>query len=108
MRGTKLLLNSIICEYLRSNIVNTLAEVSCLDKSKYVFENDNNSIDIVEYIDPTNYYNISVVSDAELSNDISAEISSLNLPYWKQNSILNAIGAVDGTNLFVKLPTIDA
>ena len=108
MRGTKLLLNSIVCEYLRSNIVNTLAEVSCLNKNDYVFDNDNNYIDIVEYIDPTNYYNISVESDAVLSDDISAEISALNIPYWKQNGTLNAIGAVDGTNLFVKLPTIDA
>lgn len=108
MRGTKLLLNSIICDYLRSNIVNTLAEVSCIDKSKYVFDFENNKIDIVEYIDPTNYYNISTATDAYLSASISDEISALHEPYWKMSSTLNAIGAVDGTNLFVKLPTLDA
>ena len=107
MRGTKLLLNNVICEYLRSNIANTLKDTSCV-MSSYVFNQDLNNVDIIEYIDPTNYYNISVDTDNLLKGSIQSDLSTLNAPYWESVGSLKAIGAFDDTDIFAQLPTLDA
>ena len=107
MRGTKQLLNNVICEYLRSNIANTLKDTSCV-LSSYVFNQDLNNVDIIEYIDPTNYYNISVDTDKLLAGSIQSDLSTLNAPYWESVGSLKAIGAFDDTDIFAQLPTLDA
>lgn len=104
MRGTFMFLSYIINEYLRSNIVATMNDIDYL--ANYKFDKDTTNVDLVEYVDPTIYNNIICDTDDLLSADIADELSTLNKRYWKDTSGLDAIGAIDTTNIFAKLPVL--
>ena len=99
-RGTKMLLQYLIQEYLRSNVYKSLKD--CQYLSDYVFDVSQNYIDIVEYYDTTNYFNISCSTDSLFadSNDC------LNARYWEESCNSDTIAAVDTTNLLDELPSI--
>ena len=98
MKGTFLLIAHIINQYLLDNIVPTVAKLS---GQRPTFNSATTFSEIVEYEDATNYFNISCQSD--LSSD-----KSISKRYWETNSSKDAIGAIDNTNLFETLPTVNA
>lgn len=98
MKGTFMLMSYAVNEYLNNTIAPACSRLS---NSKHTKEYDveTTNTDIVEYIDPTEYYNISCASD---SNE------SLNQRYWETGKAMEAIGAIDDTNIFATPSTVDS
>lgn len=98
MKGAFLLIAHIINQYLLDNIAPTVFRLT----GTYPEYNSNTTYsEITEYEDTTNYFNISC------ENDLSTD-KSLNKRYWESDSNKDAIGAIDNTNLFETLPTVNA
>lgn len=111
MKGTFLFLSYMINEYLRNNAVNTVTELANPDDS-YSKDQDkqtllsrmyNSTVELVEYLDPTDYYNISTELDRDKKSPIK-EI--LNPRFWEVPSTLSSIAAIDNTNIFEPPPTV--
>lgn len=103
MRGTKQFLIYFIKEYLRNNIVKQLKENNLLNSDYNILSTGALDIDITEYLDYTNYFNISSKTD----NDLCAlgiipknEYALLNPKYWETHASLYALGGNDSTNIF--------
>lgn len=96
MKGTFMLMSYAINEYLSKTVAPACKRISNADVK---YDPDTTTTDIVEYIDPTEYYNISC------ANDSSAE---LNARYWETGKAMQAIGAIDDTNIFAMPPTVDS
>lgn len=107
MKGTYEYIKFLIQEYFKYNIIDTLNDFTNSGKLEYNFEN--NKVDLIEYFDTTNYNNIKCDLDDYLSNNISnSELCSLNDKYWQTNNNFEAIGPINNTNIFNKLPTLSA
>ena len=98
MKGTYVLISYIINEYLKNNLRYSLSSVS---PSVPEYDYSKNKVDFIEYVDPTEYFNISASVDTD-------QISGLNQRYWESSKGLAAIGAIDNTNIFQQLPTLDS
>lgn len=96
MKGTFMLMSYAINEYLSKTVAPACKRISNADVK---YDPDTTTTDIVEYIDPTEYYNISC------ANDSSTE---LNARYWETGKAMQAIGAIDDTNIFAMPPTVDS
>lgn len=93
MKGTFLLLSYVIDEYLKTNVVDVVKKLSKEDVGKEVLYSE-----IVEYYDPTQYFNISCTTD-DASDDV-------NLRYWEVSSTVSAIAPIDNTDIFSDLPKV--
>jgi len=110
MKGTFLLISYLINEYLKYNTVRSLKKIEAqspdLFSSTPNFNIDLNYNYLVEYVDPINYFNICAECDIEMPDpDISA---TLNKRYWQVKSSLDAIAAIDTTDIFSIPPTVNA
>lgn len=87
MRGTFLLLSYVISEYLKKNLptqypilADTITNLSTLERSDIV--------NVVEYLDTTEYYNLSTESTPFALNS-----GKVNYPYWKaENDDFTGVG----------------
>lgn len=99
MKGTFLFISYIINEYLRGNIVPILKQYSPNSSILSSYLNDTTTIEQINYIDPTNYFNISTDID-DIYN-----LKGTNPRFWEEESTTSAIIAPDNTNIFQTLPT---
>ena len=95
MKGTWLFVTYVINEYLKANINPIIYK----DNTSKL--NTNADIQLIEYIDPVEYMNISTDIDDKYG------LSSTNYPYWKKNVNISIIKPQNTTNILQKLPTID-
>ena len=62
MKGTFLLISYVINEYLQFNTIAALDKLSAVNastiQSKPTYSKNNTTVDLIEYIDPVNYFNI--------------------------------------------------
>lgn len=87
MRGTFVLLSYVISEYLKKNLpvqypalANTFSELSSVSRDQIV--------NVIEYLDTTEYYNLSTDSSQYALNS-----SKVNYPYWKaENDDFTGVG----------------
>ena len=96
MKGTFMLMSYAINEYLSKTVAPACKRISNADVK---YDPDTTTTDIVEYIDPTEYYNISCANDSS---------TQLNARYWETGKAMQAIGAIDDTNIFAMPPTVDS
>ena len=96
MKGTFMLMSYAINEYLNKTVAPACKRISNTDVK---YDPDTTTTDIVEYIDPTEYYNISCANDSS---------TQLNARYWETGKAMQAIGAIDDTNIFAMPPTVDS
>ena len=96
MKGTFMLMSYAINEYLSKTVAPVCKRISNADVK---YDPDTTTTDIVEYIDPTEYYNISCANDSS---------TQLNSRYWETGKAMQAIGAIDDTNIFAMPPTVDS
>lgn len=109
MKGTFLFLSYIINEYLKDSVV---------ANSEYFSQNLISNINqvqtdtqLIEYIDTTNYFNISTIVDgkAKYYNDPNNTLSStLNPRFWENNSSMSVVVPSDNTDIFSKLNTVQS
>lgn len=99
MKGTFLFISYVINEYLRGNIVPILKKYAPNSSILSSYLNDTTIIEQINYIDPTNYFNISTDIDEENN------LKGTNPRFWEEKSTINAIVAPDNTNIFQTLPT---
>lgn len=97
MKGQFLLISYLVNEYLKSNVYQNLKKIGTITADLSALKNQ---VEIVEYVDPTEYFNI--------STDIDIMPSDLNSRFWEESNVQAAIGAIDNTNIFAILPTIDS
>ena len=111
MKGTFLLLSYIVNEYLKQNLYPTAQ----LIHSKYPalaslsgetnWDKDDNTLELVEYVDQTQYYNIKsddVDKDKlQFGESTSKRAKSLNSQFWKDGSTNTGNASfIDTTNIF--------
>ena len=100
MKGTFIFLNYIVNEYLKENITtNQQYFVDTLDPTTAGAD-----VQLVEYIDPTNYFNISTDVDASATSYLDGQVSSLsgtlNPRYWENEGSVPVVVSPDSTNIF--------
>ena len=102
IKGTKLHLEYVIREYIRTNIYSMFKKIFANSElSDKLLSIEYNISDVIvninEYVDPTEYFNISTDID-QLSNNV-------NSPYWKSQQSFRTIAGFNDNNIF-KNPTI--
>lgn len=79
LKGTFLLLSYIINEYLKYNVAKHYGDVFYSDEnvalSTFIYKSitEGENIELLEYFDPTEYYNVSSDSDATVESDLSVQ-----------------------------------
>ena len=97
MKGTFIFLNYIVNEYLKENIFTNKQYIS----SDIDLQKINAEVQLIEYIDPTNYFNISTDVDAIPINYYDNQTSaSLNERYWEKDGSVPTVVSPDNTNIF--------
>lgn len=102
IKGTKLHLEYVIREYIRTNIYSMFKKIFANSElSDKLLSIEYNISDVIvninEYVDPTEYFNISTDID-QLSNNV-------NSPYWKSQQSFRTIAGFNDNNIF-RNPTI--
>ncbi len=106
IKGTKNHIAYVVREYIRNNIYLIYEKLANSSELSFNLSNihEYNISDVIinvnEYIDPTEYFNISTSVDA-LSNNV-------NQRYWEEKSILNSIAPYNSTNIFKKPSIINS
>ena len=92
MKGTFLLISYIVNEYLKNNVFPILPTLG-YDES-VSFSPDKNKLELVEYVDQTQYNNIHTEIDEDVDD------MSLNPEYWNSNGSNGSAILLDTTNIF--------
>lgn len=77
-----------------------------------MLSNTRAEVELIEYIDPTNYYNISTDVDASATSykdgQVSALSGTLNPRYWENDGSVPVIVPSDNTNIFAPMNTVQS
>lgn len=92
MKGTFLLISYVVNEYLKNNVYPILPTLGA--DSNIEYNSDRNKLELVEYVDQTQYNNI-FTDIKEDQND-----KSLNAEYWIGSGSNGSAVALDSTNIF--------
>lgn len=104
LKGTKQHIEYLIREYVRNNVYSTYkklaTDLSFSSNDIHEYEVSDVVINVNEYSDPTEYFNLSTAVDA-LSDNV-------NPRFWTQNMSTHALAPFNCNNLFQKPVAVDA